>query len=73
MTITNPTGQTKIFKGGEYYTYLLQVERNNKFQAWTNQNQLPARYSDGIGMRLNTQVVESYLEFLGYKIKRESD
>ena len=73
MTITNPSGQTKTFKGGEYYTYLLQVERNNKFQSWTNQNQLPARYGDGIGMRLNTQVVESYLEFLGYKIKRESD
>jgi len=73
MTLINPSGQTKIFKGGEYYSYLLQVERNIKFQAWINQNQLPARFSDGIGMRLNTQVVESYLEFLGYKIKRGSD
>jgi len=72
MVLTNPTGQTKTFKDSEYYTYLLQVEKNTKFRAWTNQNQLPVRFSDGSGMRLNTQVVESYLEFLGYKIKRES-
>lgn len=73
MVLINPKGESKEFKGGEFYSYLLKVERNIKFQEWARLSHLQVRYSNGNGMMLNTGLVKSYLEFLGYKMKREPD
>lgn len=67
ITLTNPAGQTKEFTNVEFFEYKHQVVKSNVFKSWANENNVCGKYNHNGEERLNTSVVEKFLELKGYK------
>lgn len=67
ITLANPAGQVKEFTNVDFFAFKKQVTETKVFKAWASENNVCGTYKHNNEERLNTSVVEKFLELKGYK------
>lgn len=67
VKLTNPKGQVKEFTNVDFFAFKKQVTETKVFKAWASENNVCGTYKHNNEERLNTSVVEKFLDLKGYK------
>ncbi|WP_321437152.1 hypothetical protein [uncultured Bacteroides sp.] len=71
IKLINPKGEVKEFTNVEFFGFKNQVVETNSFISWANANNVCGTYMHNNERRLNTSVVDKFLEMKGYKWETE--